>query len=292
MKTPLYSICIANYNMNSTLKKSLQSILNQLDDNFEVIVVDDGSNDLSLQTLYEIKKDYSNLTIIPLLRDNRRKLGETRNVSIRAARGKYVLLHLDTDDIWDNFISSFTKIYHEIEKRTGLENFMLSGEQINMATRNLLIKNPYPNVYYGEDRLLWSKLAVLNRLICIKHKVFRKRIAQKSYKRKLTKAIFSQFSAMTVTFSYTPSVHISFSEYIKRIICKSDWSMKLSIVNLIILIPAFINGYFLNRSPLNNLHTHDYRNLNTLNLIKLEEKTIARYGNFDLDHESRLIFLS
>ena len=68
--------------------------------------------------------------------------------------------------------------------------------------------------------------------------------------------------------------------------------MKLSIVNLIILIPAFINGYFLKRSPLNNLHTHDYRDLNTLNLIKLEEKTIAKYGNFDLDHESRLIFLS
>ena len=169
---------------------------------------------------------------------------------------------------------------------------MLSGEQINMATRNLLINNPYPNVYYVEDRLLWSKLAVLNKLICINHKVFRKRMNQKSYKRKLTKSIFSQFSSMTVTFSYSPSVHISFFEYIKKSICKSDWSMKLSIVNLIILIPAFINGYFLKRAPLYNLHTYDYRNLNTLNLIKLEEKTIAEYGNFDLDHESRLIFLS
>ena len=291
MKTPLYSVCIANYNMNRTLKQSLTSVLNQLNENFEVIVVDDGSDDLSVQTLLEIKKNYSNLTIIPLLRDKRRKLGETRNVSIRAARGKYVLLHLDADDIWDNFIVSFTRLYHEIEKRMGLEDFMLSGAQINMATRNLLINNPYPNVYYGEDRLLWSKLAVLNKLICIKHTVFRKRIAQKSFKRKLIKIISSQFSAMTVTFSYSPDVHTSFIEYIKRIIFRSDWGIKLSIVNIILLIPAFINGYFLNRPTFNNFYTYDYRELNTLNLKELEEKTIDQYGDFNLDKNSRLIFM-
>ena len=103
---PLYSICIANYNMSSTIKESLSSILSQLNNDFEVIVVDDGSNDDSLNILYKLQK-YSFFQIIPLERDKRRKLGETRNVSVRASNGKYVLLHLDTDDIWDPFIISF-----------------------------------------------------------------------------------------------------------------------------------------------------------------------------------------
>ena len=89
--------------MSSTIQESLSSILSQLNNDFEVIVVDDGSNDNSLNIIYELQKKYSFLKVIPLERDKRRKLGETRNVSVRASNGKYVLLHLDTDDIWDPF---------------------------------------------------------------------------------------------------------------------------------------------------------------------------------------------
>ena len=155
--------------MSSTLEKSLNSILNQLTVKFEIIIVDDGSsdnsfiriakkrknyyilessaNDNSLEILQKMEKKHSNLKVIPLLRDNRRKLGETRNVSVRAATGRYVLLHLDTDDIWDPYIISFTKIYHDLEKRLSIKNFMLSGKQIQMATKKLLLVNPYSNIY-------------------------------------------------------------------------------------------------------------------------------------------------
>ena len=114
---PIYSICIANYNMASTLKLSLESILKPLDNRFEVIVVDDGSRDKSLVELDSLALKYPILRVIPLKSDRRRKLGETRNVSVRAAKGKYVLLHIDTDDIWEPYIDSFTKIFHELEKR-------------------------------------------------------------------------------------------------------------------------------------------------------------------------------
>ena len=157
---PLYSICISNYNMSSTIEESLSSILSQLNNNFEVIIVDDGSKDNSLEILYQMKKKYPFLSIIPLERDNRRKLGETRNVSVRAASGKYVLLHLDADDIWDPYIITFTKIYHDLETRLEIKDFMLSGDQIQMATKKLILDNPYPNIYYVEDRILWNNLSV------------------------------------------------------------------------------------------------------------------------------------
>ena len=37
-------------------------------------------------------------------------------------------------------------------------DFMLSGKQINMSSRKLLLENPYPNIYYGEDRYLFNDI--------------------------------------------------------------------------------------------------------------------------------------
>ena len=120
-----YSICIANYNMSETLIASLESVLNQINENYEVVVIDDGSEDNSVEKLLNLQKKYESLRVIPLLRDSRRKLGETRNISVRAARGKYVILHIDADDIWEPYINSFSKIYHEIEKRLDINFNMI-----------------------------------------------------------------------------------------------------------------------------------------------------------------------
>ena len=163
MKAPLYSVCICNYNMKEYLEISLKSILEQLDERYEVLVIDDGSNDGSLEILADLEKKYQIMRFIPLLRDYRRKLGETRNISVKAARGKYVLLHIDSDDIWEPYIDSFVRVFHEIEKRKYLDEFMLSGQQINMANRNLILKKPYQNVYYTEDRILWNQLSVIDK---------------------------------------------------------------------------------------------------------------------------------
>ncbi len=292
MIKPKYSICICNYNMNDTLEKSIKSILNQINKNIEIIVVDDGSSDNSVETLKKIKNENleKNFNFIPLVRDHRRKLGETRNISIKAARGKYVILHIDTDDIWEPYIYSYIKVFHELEKRLNKKNFMLSGRQIQMATKNLLIENPYENVYYGEDRLLWSKLTTIGRLISLEHRSFRERIPLKNRKNKLFKAIFSQFSAMTVSFSYCASIIDTLKGYIKRIFLKSDWGFNLSFLNFFVLIPSLINGAILKRQKLYNLARWDYRELTKIDLYQIELKTKQKYGIFDLSSEERKIY--
>ena len=126
--------------MADTIEAALKSVLDQLDDRYEVIVIDDGSSDSSREKLDKISKEYSNLRYVPLVRDFRRRLGETRNISIEAARGKYVILHVDADDLWEPYIDSFTRVFHDLSKRLEFESFMLSGGQINMAPRDLLLK--------------------------------------------------------------------------------------------------------------------------------------------------------
>ena len=44
-KKPIYSICVSNYNMGDTIERAMTSVLDQLDDDFELLVIDDGSSD-------------------------------------------------------------------------------------------------------------------------------------------------------------------------------------------------------------------------------------------------------
>lgn len=292
IKKPKYSVCICNFNMAITLDLSLKSVINQLNDDYEVVVVDDGSNDNSLQILREIKNNFNNFRYIPLLRERTRKLGETRNISINAARGKYVILHIDTDDIWDNYIKTFVSIYHEIEKRLNIHDFLLSGKQIQMANRELLLRNKYKNIYYGEDRMLWNDLSIQGKYYALDHKVFRKRIPLSSKKFRIIKVFKSQISSMFVSFQYLSSITFVFKGFLKRIFFKSDWSLVISLFNLLILFPIFFYTILFKRKKIANLHTFNYRELNLLDLQKIESNTIKEFGKFPLSSDERKIFFN
>ena len=292
IKKPKYSVCICNYNMEATLDPSLQSIINQLNDDYEVLVIDDGSNDNSLQVLSRFKNNYKNFNYIPLIRENARKLGETRNISIKAARGKYVILHLDADDIWEKYIQSFVSVYHEIEKRLNINDFLLSGQQIQMANRELLLRNKYRNIYYGEDRMLWNDLAIQGKYISLDHKVFRKRVPLSSKKLRLLKVFKSQISSMVISFQYLSSVSFVLKGFLKRIFFKSDWSITISILNFLILFPILFYTLIFKRRKTSNLHTYEYRQLNLIDLQKLELDTLKECGKFPLNSDERKIFFN
>lgn len=290
MRRPKYSICICNYNMNKTINLCIESLVKQINNEFEIVVVDDGSNDQSVETLLHLKNKYSSIRVIPLKRDRRRKLGETRNVSIKAARGEYVLLHIDADDIWEPYLPAFVRIYHEVEKRCDIDNFMLSGMQIQMASKQLMTQNPYRNIYYGEDRILWAELGSIGKLITLNHKVIRKRIPIINNRKKLKKIITSQFSAISVAFCYASSRYQTLIEYLKKIFFTSDWGFKLSLLNFLLLIPAMLNGC-INRPKFINQMTWNHRELCNLNLKGLEKKTLRIFGEFNLNKKERNIFI-
>jgi len=183
-----YSICVVNYNMDSVIERALVSVLNQIDSDYEVIVVDDGSSDNSVNILESLSKRYKSLRYISIMRDRSRMLGETRNISIREAIGKYVLLNIDADDLWEPYIKDFVKLFHNIEACYG-EQVVLSGNQIGIGRRDLLLEyGPYRNTFV-EDKDLWHRLAAFNAYIPINHNAFRVRMALPK-KKKIYKAIW------------------------------------------------------------------------------------------------------
>jgi len=92
--SPLVSALIATYNRAHMVTEAIDSVLAQTYPNFEVIVVDDGSED---DTQSVIKDRYGD-RVIYIYQQNRGLPG-ARNTSIHAARGKYIAFQ-DDDDIW------------------------------------------------------------------------------------------------------------------------------------------------------------------------------------------------
>ena len=59
MSSPYVSVIMSVYNSDGSLRKSIQSILNQSYKNYEFIIVNDGSTDNSYKIINDIKKKNS-----------------------------------------------------------------------------------------------------------------------------------------------------------------------------------------------------------------------------------------
>lgn len=87
---------MAVYNTEEYVAESIESILNQTFENFEFIIIDDGSNDNSSDIIKKYAKKDRRINLIQNASNLR--LPASLNVGIKAARGKYIARQ-DADDI-------------------------------------------------------------------------------------------------------------------------------------------------------------------------------------------------
>lgn len=236
--TVKYSVCVCNYNMADTIEQALVSVLAQLDETFEMIVVDDGSSDNSLEVLKSLQEKYENLRVKSLSRDNNRKLGTTRNISISEAKGEYVLLHIDCDDIFGPYLKDFVEVFHQIEKAAG-KDILLCGGHITMARKDfLLARGPYRNIYRGEDRDMLMRLAAEDALILLEHENFVTRLP-KVGKTKVFKAFYDIWYDVLYDFMRDRS----FAGFISaERVRKNKKALPVQIYRYLLMIPAFIKA--------------------------------------------------
>ncbi len=91
----LVSIVIPFYNGEKFIKEAINSVLNQGIDDIEIIIVNDGSIDSSVEVINEISDKR-----IRLIHQVNAGAAEARNNGVRHATGKYIAF-LDADDIWE-----------------------------------------------------------------------------------------------------------------------------------------------------------------------------------------------
>lgn len=98
-----YSIIMPVYNSGTEMKKSIESVLNQTYNKWELIIIDDGSTDNSL----EIAKKFANKNRrIKVFHQKNAGPGAARNKGIKEASGDYIAF-LDSDDYYEkNFLET------------------------------------------------------------------------------------------------------------------------------------------------------------------------------------------
>ena len=92
----MISIVIPLYNKEYSISRTIDTVLNQSYSDFELIVVNDGSTDSSLQVVQKI--DDPRIRIIDKIN---KRVSSARNTGINVAKSQYVAL-IDGDDIWDS----------------------------------------------------------------------------------------------------------------------------------------------------------------------------------------------
>ncbi|PUB14237.1 glycosyltransferase family 2 protein [Yoonia sediminilitoris] len=93
----LATIVVPAFNVANTLAETLRSLLVQTYQHFEIIVVDDGSSDETLQ----IAQSFAENPRLRIVRQPNRGLAGARNTGIAHAKGAYIGF-CDADDLWDH----------------------------------------------------------------------------------------------------------------------------------------------------------------------------------------------
>ena len=155
---PNISIIMPIYNSENFIKESLNSLINQTFKNFEIICVNDGSTDNTLNILNEFKKKDNRIYIIT---QNNMGAGIARNVGMLKAKGDY-LMFLDSDDIFEKkmleelFITIFVNNVDVVicnsknfnsENKLFKKNYKISNEKIKNTFSSFDIKRDFFNLF-------------------------------------------------------------------------------------------------------------------------------------------------
>ncbi len=166
IQTPMISIIIPAYNYAHTLERAIASVHNQLDNNCELIVINDGSTDNTADLLAKLSLKYCNIIIINKPNGG---LASTRNAGVRLAKGDY-LIFLDADD------ELYTTAIHHIRQHLAQKpesQFIIGGHcSISPDGRKKLhLPNPLPESRYDKLKsYLIDKTISLSNGACVMHK--------------------------------------------------------------------------------------------------------------------------
>ena len=156
MSKPAISVIIPVYNAQDGIKRCVDSLLNQSFKNLEIILLNDGSKDNSLNILKEYELKYSFVRVIDKQNEG---VAVTRNKGILLAEGEYIMF-MDNDDFVDSdYIETFYQAIHEKNldlviggyKRVNQDNQIIFSQDIQQSEwSKYIIMAPWAKIYRTE----------------------------------------------------------------------------------------------------------------------------------------------
>ena len=103
-----YSICMTCFNEADSIRDSLNSLLGQLDEGYEVVVVDNYSTDGTIDQL----RKFEGVNRVKVIQ-KRCSRGLGRQIAFENSNGEYVIANLDLDDTFLQVVQEIVKGYHQ-----------------------------------------------------------------------------------------------------------------------------------------------------------------------------------
>lgn len=140
----MISVCIASYNGEKYIKRQVVSILNQLDQNDEVIIADDGSQDNTIHIIKELKD--KRIRII----DGAHRHSPIWNFekALSASKGDYIYLS-DQDDEWMPNKIKIMQHYFQTYDCVISDNITLDGNHKIISSSFFKLNNTKGGKYYN-----------------------------------------------------------------------------------------------------------------------------------------------
>lgn len=186
-KAELVSIITPSYNSEEYISQTIDSVLAQTIQNWEMIVVDDASSDNCIQIIEKHTETDKRIKLIVLKENSGAAVA--RNTAINAGTGKYIAF-LDSDDLWDteklkkqitfmesNQIDFSFTAYNLIDSKDNLLGITIDSNQSGSFSYNDMLRKKatmgcstvmlrrsafkdlrMPLLRTGQDYALWLKL--------------------------------------------------------------------------------------------------------------------------------------
>lgn len=192
------SVIVPVYNAVNYIEKCIHSILNQTYQQFELIVVNDGSTDNSLEKLHESLPIQKNIKIIS---QNNQGVSRARNTGIQHATGDYVTF-IDCDDyVSSNYLQTLIEATHN-----GEFDWVLSGTSYIQENNEIRALSLTEDVWKQHE--LGSKYYYIDYTTSIHGKLYRKDIIDKHNLRFDTSMSFAEDRDFNVEFlKYIDKAH-------------------------------------------------------------------------------------
>ena len=136
------SIIVPVYNVEQYIRTCIESIYKQgLDeDRFEVLIVNDGTKDKSMEVIQDIIAQHKNIVVI---NQENLSLSVARNNGIAAAKGKYILM-IDSDDLLiENSLSRLLDLALEEEVDLLVADFLEMNNEIITSSSSYVNQNRF-----------------------------------------------------------------------------------------------------------------------------------------------------
>ena len=146
MRQPQVSIIVPVYNVENYIERCLNSLVNQTFKDIEVITINDGSTDKSLELLNKYEKEDIRVSVIDLGDEG---VSYCRNLGIEKANGKYIMF-VDSDDWID---SSMVEVMYKKAEENNLDLVMCSYIREFKDHSKEKIFNLPQEIIYKEDKV-------------------------------------------------------------------------------------------------------------------------------------------